>query len=58
MKQTIDNTEFDEWCQVFYSTCKKLGYKGRIDPDSMTMDYNNELDATEAATSFVEEMNS
>lgn len=55
---TINNTEFDVWCDLFYATCKRLGYTGRIDPDSMTNDYNDEMDAEEAATEFVDEMNS
>lgn len=56
MKQTINNTEFEEWCQVFYSTCKKFGYTGPIDGDSIINDYNDGLDAVEAASSFVDEM--
>lgn len=48
---------FETWYAIFVDHCRAQGYKGPIDADSATNDYNDGLFAQDAAQSFVKEMN-
>ncbi len=55
MEQQI---EFENWYAIYFDHLRGLGWKGNIDADSATNDYNDGLSPEEAAESLFKELNS
>jgi len=49
--------DFEEWYDAFVEFLRIGGYQGYIDKDSAHRDFDNQIDAMEAANQLIEEMN-